>query len=62
MSMWHDVYVWSMAAWAMDVMLSMVIIIWSNALPESLSHLMMYGVVVWMEGTAETYSGVRLVM
>ena len=51
-----------MAAWAMGVMLSMVIIIWYNALPESLSHLVMYGVVVWMVGTADTYSGVKLVM
>ena len=46
----------------MDVMLSTAIIMWSNALPESLSHLVMYGMVVWMVGTAETYSGVMLVM
>ena len=55
-------YVWSIAAWAMDTMFSVVIIIWSNVLPESLSHLMMYGVVVWIVGTAEMYFGVVLVM
>ena len=51
-----------MDAWAMDVIFSVVIMMWSRALPESLSHFVMYGVVVWIVGTAEMYFGVVLVM
>ena len=43
-SIWRVAYVWSIAACGAFVMMSVCIIIWSSALPESLFHLVMYGV------------------
>ena len=59
-SIWHGVYVWSIAACGAFVMMSVCIIIWSSALPESLFHLVMYGVLGCSVGMTDAYGGLVL--
>ena len=59
-SIWRVAYVWSMAACGAFVMVVVCIIIWSSALPESLFHLVMYGVLGWSVGMTDAYGGLVL--
>ena len=56
-SIWRVAYVWSIAACGAFAMVVVCIIIWSSALPESLLHLVMYGVLGWSVGITDAYGG-----